>query len=244
MLMPPMFYMRKFRILGESGLRLDDPELVKKFFDTNVSIGEFRKYVTQKAYEEGAKASPEEKQLLQLLFPEVKQSIQQRQKVRSLFNQVFSQMESSLPTVFQSLQSISQGYLPAPFRKALERQFQEMTGNILNKMAQRGILNSSVTQGALSSALGRIFDLQVQYLPTALEMAQAPLRTALDISSRLRSFERSFFLEPYMLYSLLRETRMKYRPPIIVDRGEGGFESILGQALGFVIGKALLGGLL
>ncbi len=69
------------------------------------------------------------------------------------------------------------GELPDAFEDMIRNQLTNRLGGILNSAAQRGIINSSVVQGAISQALENTLAQRAKYLPLAQELALNPLKT-------------------------------------------------------------------
>lgn len=89
-------------------------------------------------------------------------------------------LDRTLDSSLQQLQTISKGYLPDSYKQAINSLFKSQLGGILDKTARRGIVNSSITQRAISDALQRANDLQVNYLQQASNLAKQPLSAVLS----------------------------------------------------------------
>ena len=173
--------------------------------------------------------SAQEIALLNLLFP-------QAQQMGQMANDVLNQEQGMLTGILPQLQNISQGNLPAPFKHAVNSIFSQQLGGILNNLAQRGVINSSVTQNAIRDAMTRASDLQVNYLPTALNLTTAPLNLLNTYRTDLLGF-------PANLYGSMMSARYRVPGQVIVHRGSPGllgvFGSALGQGLGHFLGSSL-----
>ena len=159
--------------------------------------------------------------------------------LQSQYTSLLSQTDlpSTFAHSFSLLQDISEGHLPEPYQKAIETQFKERLGGLLNNLAQRGIINSSVAQNAISDALQKTADLSVAYLGEASRLARLPFE-----------FAKTASLLPYDWYRLLYTSR--YRLPSqpivstpIVQEGSpgllggllGGVSTVLGKKIGDII---------
>ena len=83
-----------------------------------------------------------------------------------------------LGTSLQALGEIRQGRLPLPFLANIRSQFEQEVGQAINQLANRGILNSSIAQRALTDAVNRAMERQVQFLPVASQLAIQPFQVA------------------------------------------------------------------
>lgn len=155
----------------------------------------------------------------------------------------------------------ARGELPQSFEDMIRNQFSRQVGGILNTMASRGIINSSVAQNAISQALQNTLAERARYLPLvqglALRTLQQkasliplaeratlqPLRfgvgAPIGLWSTLRDIQKDYLSFPANLYTQMMSARHSVRGMPVVKRGSPG---LLGPILG--IGGAILGGLL
>jgi len=239
------------------------------------------------------KPTKEEKQLLADLFPYLRQNITRAKGVSGLgvnlptfaltqyqryypstlktFGKSRQQLEKLSNLGFQlglsttgMLKNIAQGQLPSSFQRAIKSQFSRTLGDILNTMAIRGVINSSITQRAISDAVRRAIDEQVKYLPIASELATKPLQslaytsrfttTPLEIAMQeysfatgqpinlfnaLRGIERSYIELPANLYAQMMSVRHRVMSQPVVRQGSPGLFGALAPGIGTGLGMAL-----
>ena len=155
----------------------------------------------------------------------------------------------------------ARGELPQSFVDLIRNQFSKQVGGVLNTMASRGIVNSSVTQNAISQALQNTLAERARYLPLVQGLALNALRqkaSLLPLAERavlqplrfgagapiglwttLREIQKDYLSFPANLYTQMMSARHSVRGVPVVQRGSPG---LLGPILG--LGGAVLGGLL
>ncbi len=174
-----------------------------------------------------AKPSEQETTLLKNLFPYAKTSLTRASDVGQKAYGFLGPLENNLL-------SISQGVLPSPYKKAVNRVFNEQLGGTLNNLANRGVINSSVGQRAISNALNRAMDMQVNYLPIAAKMSTLPYSTFRDI-------EKDYLVYPSNLWNTMMTARHGVRAMPIVQKGKPGLLGVIGSVGGAVLGGSVGG---
>ena len=174
-----------------------------------------------------APPSPQEKALLGKLYPYALSSFGRSSAVG---NKAYGLLQKS----FDNLNKISNFELPDPYKRAIESTFKDQLGRVLNETAKRGIVNSSITQGAINDALRKTFEMKANLLPQALQMSVAPFST-------LRDIEKDYLQMPSNMWAQLMNARYGVRAMPVVQKGSPGLLGALGMGAGAGIG-AYLGG--
>ena len=174
-----------------------------------------------------APPSPQEKALLGKLYPYAMSSFGRSSAVG---NKAFGLLQNS----FDNLNKIANFELPDPYKRAIESTFKDQLGGILNETAKRGIVNSSITQGAINDALRKTFEMKANLLPQALQMSVAPFST-------LRDIEKDYLQMPSNMWAQLMNARYGVRATPGVQRGSGGLLGAIMPSLGGAIGTAVGG---
>jgi hypothetical protein len=156
-----------------------------------------------------------------------------------LSDQIKSQYEGLLPninlgTAFSNaktaLSSIAAGELPQSYQDALNSFIKTQMGGLLSNYARRGILNSSLTEKAISDTLMRANDLRANYLSQAANLAMQPYQLS---ASALQM--------PYDWYRTLMSARYSLRSQPYVSGGSSGLLGGLVGGLGRAAGGWLAG---
>ncbi|WP_457625059.1 hypothetical protein [Persephonella sp.] len=196
-----------------------------------------------------APPSKEESALLGKLYPYSINSLNRSNVIGNmawrsgLLGSALGQHNRLFGRTLSSLNSIAQGELPDPYKRAINSVFKTQLGGILDQTAKRGIVNSSITQRAVSDALNKTMDVQVNYLPIAAKMSTLPYEfgTAkpLGLFGAFREMEKDYLQYPANLWSTLMTARHGVRAMPIVQKGNSGLLGALAP-----LGGALLGGYL
>ncbi|WP_297452599.1 hypothetical protein [Persephonella sp.] len=212
-----------------------------------------------------APASPQEKGLLDSLYPYAKSSLSRANTLGNLawnsgllgqalnnHRWLFGQTLGTFNNTLGQLNRISHGELPASYKRAVNSMFKTQFGDILNQTAKRGIVNSSITQRAINDALQKAVDTEVKYLPLAAELAKQPLGVAmskynfgisqlLGLFGSMREFEKDYLSYPANLWNTMMTARHGVVAQPIVKKGKPGLLGALGTLGGAAVG-AYFGG--
>ena len=162
-------------------------------------------------------------------------AVQQDMAVR---NQMYSQVTNqNIPQwSLDSLKQIGQGQLPGEYQsnmqKALTDVMNRTMGETVNNLAQRGVINSSVTGKALDSIANATANAQAQSfndsMRTATAAAAAPLSAYKDIVTSAKEFAPATELwsYPYGLYQLWRTTRMANKNDVVTEKKPGLLDGV------------------